>query len=130
VTEPELVPIPGTAPGTFMGSCSACHKSDETDDHPKVHYGADKYHFDCLPPRVVEDILGNIDPVEQKRFEALVRAATTDGRGHLHGHDLRVKAIHLRHQHPREDEPPITHHERAFLTHVGASLPKGVKSNG
>lgn len=126
----ELVPIPGTAPGTFMGSCSACHRADEMDDHPKVHYGPDKYHFDCLPPRVADDIRGNLTDEDRARFDATVRAATTEGRGHLHGHDLRVKAIHLRHQHPRDDEPGLTEHEQAFLEHVGANLPKGVKSNG
>lgn len=36
-----------------VSSCDNCGKSD---DHPKLHYGMETYHHDCIPARVVEDM--------------------------------------------------------------------------
>lgn len=43
---------------------TACDQCGQTDDHPKLHYGAETFHHDCtpariraeVPPRVVEII--------------------------------------------------------------------------
>jgi len=39
----ELVPL----------ICDGCGAAD---DHPKLHYGADTYHHDCIPYRVLQDL--------------------------------------------------------------------------
>lgn len=35
---------------------STCDDCGQTDDHPKHHYGAETYHHDCTPHRVIEDM--------------------------------------------------------------------------
>jgi hypothetical protein len=32
-----------------------CDDCKQIDDHPKIHYGEDTYHHDCLPPRARRD---------------------------------------------------------------------------
>ena len=32
-----------------------CDNCGQTDDHPKLHYGAETYHHDCIPARVLDD---------------------------------------------------------------------------
>jgi hypothetical protein len=36
-----------------------CDDCGQTDPDPKVHYGEDTYHHDCLPPRARRELLGN-----------------------------------------------------------------------
>lgn len=33
-----------------------CDGCGQTDDHPKLHYGAETYHHDCIPHRVMRDL--------------------------------------------------------------------------
>jgi hypothetical protein len=33
-----------------------CDNCGQADDHPKLHYGSETYHHDCLPHRVLEDL--------------------------------------------------------------------------
>lgn len=35
---------------------SQCDGCGQQDDHPKHHYGAETYHHDCTPFRVIEDM--------------------------------------------------------------------------
>lgn len=34
---------------------TACEQCLQVDDHPKLHYGAETYHHDCMPGKVVRD---------------------------------------------------------------------------
>lgn len=36
-----------------------CDDCGLVDDHPKLHYGVDTYHHDCLPPRARREVLGH-----------------------------------------------------------------------
>lgn len=33
-----------------------CDHCGQTDDHPKIHYGVETYHHDCMPMRVVQEL--------------------------------------------------------------------------
>jgi hypothetical protein len=33
-----------------------CDGCGQTDDHPKMHYGAQTYHHDCIPAFVMDDL--------------------------------------------------------------------------
>lgn len=41
------------ADGRAEARCDFC---GQTDDHPKLHYGVETYHHDCIPARVMDDI--------------------------------------------------------------------------
>lgn len=73
-------------------SCSTCQPPDKADDHPKLHYGPDHYHYDCLPGRVKADCLGDQSTVQQQRLAQIIKAAESG----THGAKLiaRVVAIH------------------------------------
>ena len=34
----------------------ACDNCGQADNHPKLHFGAETYHHDCIPHRVIEDM--------------------------------------------------------------------------
>jgi hypothetical protein len=65
---------------------TACDQCGQTDDHPKLHYGIETYHHDCIPFRVREDL--DDDPVVAK----IIKAAE-DG---THGAELRkhIRQLH------------------------------------
>lgn len=73
-------------------TCTAC---SGTDNHPKHHYGADRYHWDCIPADVYDDSFGHLKGAERKRVDTLIAHAREDGVEHLHGHALRLKHIEL-----------------------------------
>lgn len=35
---------------------TACDQCGQVDDHPKLHYGPETYHHDCVPHRVLRDL--------------------------------------------------------------------------
>lgn len=39
-----------------MNAHLQCDGCGQVDDHPKLHYGAETYHHDCTPYRVIEDM--------------------------------------------------------------------------
>lgn len=39
-----------------MRVSTECDGCGQHDDHPKVHYGQETYHHDCLPHRVLRDL--------------------------------------------------------------------------
>jgi hypothetical protein len=47
---------------------TACDQCGQSDDHPKLHYGIETYHHDCIPARVRRD-LGD-DPIVPQIIEA------------------------------------------------------------
>lgn len=55
-----------------------CDNCGQTDDHPKLHYGLETYHHDCIPARVMDDI-------ESETLYEVVRNPAVPG-----GHELRV----------------------------------------
>lgn len=62
-----------------------CDFCGNTDDHPKLHYGNDTYHHDCLPFDVKEAVSGN-------GLAAQIIAAAESG---THGADLRAHILAL-----------------------------------
>jgi hypothetical protein len=40
---------------------SECDNCGQYDDHPKLHYGPETYHHDCVPARVMRDITSVTD---------------------------------------------------------------------
>jgi hypothetical protein len=48
-----------------------CDECKQTDDHPKVHYGVETYHHDCLPSRARREVI-DADPngIAQKVIQA------------------------------------------------------------
>lgn len=41
------------ADARVQARCDGC---GQTDDHPKMHYGAQTYHHDCIPAFVMDDL--------------------------------------------------------------------------
>lgn len=39
-----------------MAAQTQCDNCGQVDDHPKLHYGPETYHHDCLPHRVLRDL--------------------------------------------------------------------------
>lgn len=37
-------------------SATLCEGCGAVDDHPKLHYGAEQYHHDCAPYKVIRDL--------------------------------------------------------------------------
>lgn len=60
-------------------AATACDQCGQTDDHPKLHYGVETYHHDCIPARVRDD-LGDVPRVAE------IAAAAESG---THGDELR-----------------------------------------
>lgn len=59
---------------------TTCRECRQTDDHPKVHYGVDTFHHDCLPPRVRSEVIDG-DPTGV--VETVIRECEKGKRGHL-----------------------------------------------
>lgn len=72
--------------------CTACR---QTDNHPKHHYGDQRYHFDCLPAEVYADSFGHLPAAERKRIDTLIAHAHGDTVEHCHGDALRAKHIEI-----------------------------------
>lgn len=70
--------------GHFLTPCKAC---PEADDHPKIHYGNDSYHHDCLPPFAVLDVTRLADTHPQHAAQARIVDAARAG---THGQELRA----------------------------------------
>lgn len=68
--------------GHFLTKCKDC---PETDDHPKLHYGQDTYHFDCLPAFAEQDVTRFLDHPQHAAARRIIDAA----RGGVHGQELR-----------------------------------------
>lgn len=92
---------------------SQCDACGQVDDHPKHHYGAETYHHDCTPFRVIDDmtstsvyrvedgqmVLHERTPLAEadyspttKQFFALRKLAESGTRGEK----LRAKALALK----------------------------------
>lgn len=56
----------------------ACDNCGQTDDHPKLHYGAETYHHDCVPARVMADVRTS-DPDAVARVEKIAAQAKKIG---------------------------------------------------
>jgi hypothetical protein len=93
-------PVPGPH------SCATCHTAEESDVHPMVHYGPNSYHYDCLPAKVKADLLGDGSTAQQRRLAALIAHADEGDKSlpHLHGEELRTRAVELRTEIPDEAE--------------------------
>lgn len=83
-------------------AATTCDHCGQTDDHPKLHYGVDTYHFDCLPQRVLRDLttVGTFDngqyveesdadlPAAAQAAADRVLAIREAAQGGTHGDDL------------------------------------------
>ena len=85
------------ADGRVEARCDNC---GQTDDHPKLHYGAETYHHDCIPARVMDDIEG-------ETLHEVVQNPAAPG-----GHELRVIGrVGL----PDEELPEAVHQLRKII---------------
>lgn len=55
-----------------------CDNCGQIDDHPKLHYGNEVYHHDCIPARVMHDIESETD------YEVVANSSAVGG------HELRA----------------------------------------
>ena len=58
-----------------------CDNCGQTDDHPKLHFGPETYHHDCIPARVMDQIEGTAT------FEVVSNPAMPGG------HELRMTSL-------------------------------------
>lgn len=58
-----------------------CDDCGQADDHPKLHYGIETYHHDCLPPRVRHDVLGDGNHAVHKVVRAIVKECESGTKG-------------------------------------------------
>lgn len=69
--------------GNFISECDNCGQSD---DHPKLHYGGETYHHDCIPARVARDL-----NMEDPMLSSIVDLAKSG----VHGDDLRIEIAEM-----------------------------------
>jgi hypothetical protein len=69
---------------------TACDQCGQTDDHPKLHYGVETYHHDCLPHRA------HLDAVSDPKVGHIVKSIVDAAKAGVHGDDLRahIEALH------------------------------------
>lgn len=79
-------------------TCDACGAAD---DHPKLHYGPETYHHDCIPHKVVRDFTtdGYWSPVfgtDDQGQRVVIRMDWVDGNQLTELHPAHVIALALR----------------------------------
>lgn len=82
-----------------------CDNCGQTDDHPKLHYGEETYHHDCIPARVMDDI------ESETQYEVVQNPAQPGG------HELRAVG---RRKLADEDQPDEVKRLRQIVEHAKA----------